>query len=79
MVRLLDALQAAGLVERKEEEDRRAKTITLTTRGLTIIDAVADSMQLTGNEGRATMVLAQEEFRHLTAARDIVAGHRMDL
>src|SRR3984957_3755226 len=37
------------------------------------------SLKLTGNEGRATMVLAQQEFRHLTAARDIVAGHRMDL
>ena len=33
VVRLLDALQAAGLVERREEEDRRAKTIVLTALG----------------------------------------------
>ena len=41
VVRLLDALEAAGLIERHEENaDRRAKTITLTARGLTIIDQV---------------------------------------
>jgi MarR family transcriptional regulator for hemolysin len=41
IVRLLDALETAGLIERREEDtDRRAKTITLTTRGLTIIDQV---------------------------------------
>ena len=33
VVRLLDALQTAGLVERREEEDRRAKTIFLTALG----------------------------------------------
>ena len=33
VVRLVDALQSAGLVERKEEEDRRAKTIVLTALG----------------------------------------------
>jgi len=41
VVRLLDALEGAGLIERHEENaDRRAKTITLTARGLTIIDQV---------------------------------------
>jgi len=41
VVRLLDALETAGLIERHEENaDRRAKTITLTARGLTIIDQV---------------------------------------
>jgi MarR family transcriptional regulator for hemolysin len=41
VVRLLDALEAAGLIERREERgDRRAKTIALTTRGLDIIDRV---------------------------------------
>src|SRR5471032_1583146 len=35
VVRLLDALEAAGLIERREESgDRRAKTIVLTGRGL---------------------------------------------
>src|SRR3546814_10714917 len=34
VVRLIDALQAAGLVQRKEEDqDRRAKAIVLTARG----------------------------------------------
>jgi MarR family transcriptional regulator for hemolysin len=41
VVRLLDALEAAGLIERREESaDRRAKTITVTSRGLSIIDQV---------------------------------------
>jgi MarR family transcriptional regulator for hemolysin len=41
VVRLLDALEAAGLIERREEDgDRRAKTIVLTTQGLSIIDQV---------------------------------------
>lgn len=41
VVRLLDALEAGGLIERREESaDRRAKTITVTSRGLSIIDQV---------------------------------------
>jgi MarR family transcriptional regulator for hemolysin len=41
VVRLLDALEAAGLIERREENaDRRAKIIGLTDRGLAIIDQV---------------------------------------
>ena len=41
VVRLLDALETAGLIERREESaDRRAKTITVTTRGMSIIDQV---------------------------------------
>lgn len=41
VVRLLDALQTAGLIERREEDgDRRAKVITLTGRGLAIIEQV---------------------------------------
>ena len=40
MVRLLDNLEAAGLVERKEGEDRRAKIIVLTPRGRAIADKV---------------------------------------
>jgi len=39
VVRLLDSLEAAGLIERREESaDRRAKTIGLTARGLAIAD-----------------------------------------
>ncbi len=40
VVRLLDNLEAAGLVERKEGEDRRAKIIKLTPRGRAIADKV---------------------------------------
>ena len=38
---MLDALEASGLVERREgDPDRRAKTIALTARGLSIIEQV---------------------------------------
>jgi MarR family transcriptional regulator, transcriptional regulator for hemolysin len=41
VVRLLDALEGSGLVERRgESADRRAKTIVLTPLGLSIIDRV---------------------------------------
>lgn len=40
VVRLLDALEAAGLVERQEGEDRRAKAILLTTEGRRTVDRV---------------------------------------
>ena len=40
VVRLLDNLEAAGLIQRHEGEDRRAKIIRLTSRGRTIADQV---------------------------------------
>ncbi|HVY14607.1 MAG TPA: MarR family transcriptional regulator [Rhodopila sp.] len=41
VVRLLDALETAGLIERREESgDRRAKIITVTGRGLAVIEQV---------------------------------------
>ena len=40
VVRLLDNLETAGLVERREGEDRRAKIIVLTPRGKAIADTV---------------------------------------
>lgn len=41
VVRLLDGLQASGLIERREEaRDRRAKTILLTPRGRSIVEQV---------------------------------------
>src|SRR5258708_18250640 len=41
VVRLLDSLEAAGLIQRKEgEADRRAKTIHLTPRGPAVTDKV---------------------------------------
>ncbi|PPQ33192.1 MarR family winged helix-turn-helix transcriptional regulator [Rhodopila globiformis] len=40
VVRLLDALESAGLIERREDADRRAKIIALTGHALGIIDQV---------------------------------------
>jgi MarR family transcriptional regulator for hemolysin len=40
VVRLLDNLEAAGLIQRKEGEDRRAKIIVLTPRGRAIAEKV---------------------------------------
>lgn len=44
VVRLLDALQAAGLIERREQAtDRRAKHIVLTAAGRTMVERVEAS------------------------------------
>jgi MarR family transcriptional regulator for hemolysin len=40
VVRLLDNLESAGLIRRKEGDDRRAKIILLTARGRAIADKV---------------------------------------
>jgi MarR family transcriptional regulator for hemolysin len=41
VVRLLDALEASGLIERRvEDADRRAKTIWVTSRGMAIAERV---------------------------------------
>src|SRR5271154_1878939 len=46
VVRLLDALQAAGLIERREEDgDRRAKTIVLTPLGRATVRKVEFAAQ----------------------------------
>ena len=53
VVRLLDALQAAGLVERREEEDRRAKTIVLTASGKETVARVEEVAREVRNEALA--------------------------
>jgi MarR family transcriptional regulator, transcriptional regulator for hemolysin len=61
VVRLLDALEAAGLIERREENaDRRAKIIGLTGRGQAIIDQV----EAASREVRAAVLtgLSDEEL-----------------
>jgi MarR family transcriptional regulator, transcriptional regulator for hemolysin len=60
VVRLLDALEAAGLIERREDADRRAKIIALTGQGLAIIDQV----EATAREIRTTVLtgLSDEEI-----------------
>src|SRR5690348_17689206 len=44
VVRLLDSLQEAGLIDRREEDsDRRAKSIVLTKAGQAMVDKVEDA------------------------------------
>ncbi len=51
VVRLLDALQAAGLIERREgDADRRAKAIALTALGRTTVDKVETVARQVRNE-----------------------------
>jgi MarR family transcriptional regulator for hemolysin len=71
VVRLLDALEAAGLIERREETaDRRAKTITVTSRGLSIIDQVEAVSRDVRN---ATLVgLSPDEIEVATHVLDLV-------
>ena len=71
VVRLLDALEAAGLIERHEESgDRRAKTISVTERGLSIIDRVEAASREVRN---ATLVgLSLEEIETATGALELV-------
>jgi MarR family transcriptional regulator for hemolysin len=71
VVRLLDALQAAGLIERREEDgDRRAKIITLTGRGLAIIEQVeAASRQV---RSATLMGVSDEALRHASEVLALV-------
>jgi MarR family transcriptional regulator for hemolysin len=71
IVRLLDALEAAGLIERREEStDRRTKIITVTNRGLSIIDQVEAVSRDVRN---ATLVgLSQDEIEIATRVLDLV-------
>jgi MarR family transcriptional regulator for hemolysin len=40
LVRLIDALDQAGLIERRTEDDRRARTLRLTPRGRELVEHV---------------------------------------
>jgi MarR family transcriptional regulator for hemolysin len=65
VVRLLDALETSGLIERREENaDRRAKTIALTQRALSIIDQVESASREVRN---ATLIgLSDDEIEYAT-------------
>jgi MarR family transcriptional regulator for hemolysin len=66
VVRLLDALEASGLIERREETtDRRAKVITITSGGRSIIDQV----EIASREVRDTALLGLGEADLESAAR----------
>lgn len=71
VVRLLDALEAAGLIERRgESTDRRAKVIAVTDRGRSIIDQV----EAVSREVRsATLVgVTDDEIAVATRVLDLV-------
>src|SRR5262245_19105037 len=71
VVRLLDALEAFGHIERRDEDgDRRAKTITLTTRGWSIIEQVETVLR---EVRRATMhSLTDDDLAVATRVLDLV-------
>jgi MarR family transcriptional regulator, transcriptional regulator for hemolysin len=71
VVRLLDALESAGLIERRGESgDRRAKTITVTSHGLSIIDQVESASREVRN---ATLVgLSGDDIATATRVLDLV-------
>ena len=82
VVRLLDNLGAAGLIQRKEGEDRRAKIIRLTPRGRAIADQVESvarrvrSDALVGLSDRdieTTVRVLNHVCRALEAAQDVAA------
>jgi MarR family transcriptional regulator, transcriptional regulator for hemolysin len=71
VVRLLDALESAGLIERRgESADRRAKTIMLTPRGLGIIDRVESASR---DVRDATLVgVSAEEIEQVSRVLELV-------
>ena len=74
VVRLLDALETAGLIERREESaDRRAKTITVTTRGMSIIDQVEVASRDVRNA--ALLGLSDEDIERATRVLDHVQAN----
>jgi MarR family transcriptional regulator for hemolysin len=82
VVRLLDNLEAAGLIQRKEGEDRRAKNIFLTTRGRAIaeqVEAVARRVRgdalagLSDRDIETTVRVLTHVCRALDARQEIAA------
>lgn len=59
VVRLLDALETAGLVERREGADRRAKTIHLTGHGASTVAQVEQQVGATRQRFLAAIPAAQ--------------------
>jgi MarR family transcriptional regulator for hemolysin len=71
VVRLLDALETSGHIERREEgADRRAKTIGLTDRGWSIIEQVEAVSREVRN---ATLLgMTDEELAQATRVLELV-------
>ncbi len=77
VVRLLDSLETAGLIERRGESgDRRAKTIVVTRHGLSIIDQVELASLAVRN---ATLVgLTDDELAVATRVLERVCQNLID-
>lgn len=82
VVRLLDNLEAAGLIQRQEGEDRRAKIIRLTPRGRAIADQVetvarrvrSDALAgLSDKDIETTVRVLNHVCEALEAAQDVAA------
>ena len=82
VVRLLDNLETAGLIRRKEGDDRRAKIILLTARGRAIADQVetvarrirGDALSgLSDRDIETTIRVLEHVCRALDAAAEIAA------
>ncbi|MBU6503278.1 MAG: MarR family transcriptional regulator [Burkholderiales bacterium] len=76
VVRLLDGLETGGLVERREGEDRRAKTIHLTPLGQTRVKRVEEVVSAC-RDGILTRVPAREleqAFRVLEQLAEAVSS-----
>ena len=71
VVRLLDALEVSRLIERREEDtDRRAKLITITAQGWSIIEQVETVAR---NVRNATLSgLSDDDLRVATRVMDII-------
>ena len=65
VVRLIDELQAAGLVERREDTDRRAKVIRLTALGRSTVERV----EVVSGEVRAEILAGLSDRDLETALR----------
>jgi MarR family transcriptional regulator for hemolysin len=70
VVRLLDNLERANLIERREDTDRRAKAIFLTKRGRAVVDKVEASARAVrevalGGLPKAEVETAMRVLRHV--------------
>lgn len=80
VVRILDALQAAGLIERREEAgDRRAKAITLTPSGRELAGQIESVVQqvrgevlggLPDSDVEAAIRVLRTVYQRLSASRE---------
>jgi MarR family transcriptional regulator for hemolysin len=74
VVRLLDALETSGLIERREEAaDRRAKTMTVTERGMSIIDQVEVASREVRNA--ALLGLSDADIESATRVLELVQAN----